>query len=250
MKVKIVSDQHLEFRASNGQYRKYFNAIYPKTGETADACVVAGDFDIIGARSRAFFQEICDRERQVLYVPGNHEYYGCASMHSVDDILHEFEEELSNLRILRTGEVFEFAGTRFLGDTMWVPKTPDLILSAAQVNDSRYIPHLLAEIDERYRQFIAWLSKELRPEDVVITHHLPSERSTPAVHRQSAAQPWFVAFGAESLLAKGPRAWIHGHTHERCDYVLNETRIVCNPVGYPNEAGKLPGRLVPLEFDL
>jgi len=40
-------------------------------------------------------------------------------MHSVDEILHEFEKELSNLKILRTGEVFEFAGTRFLGDTMW-----------------------------------------------------------------------------------------------------------------------------------
>jgi hypothetical protein len=26
--------------------------------------------------------------------------------------------------------------------------------------------------------------------------------------------------------------WIHGHTHDSFDYLLNGTRIVCNPRGY------------------
>jgi hypothetical protein len=26
--------------------------------------------------------------------------------------------------------------------------------------------------------------------------------------------------------------WIHGHTHESFDYVVNSTRVVCNPRGY------------------
>ena len=26
--------------------------------------------------------------------------------------------------------------------------------------------------------------------------------------------------------------WVHGHTHDAHDYVLNDTRIVCNPRGY------------------
>jgi len=34
MKAKIVSDQHLEFRAAGGSYRKYFQAIHPPDGET------------------------------------------------------------------------------------------------------------------------------------------------------------------------------------------------------------------------
>ncbi len=250
MKVKIVSDQHLEFLASDGKYRKYFNAIHPATGAMADVCVVAGDFDVIAPRSRAFFQELCNREQQVLYVPGNHEYYGCTSMESVDDTLREFEQGLKNLIVLRTGLAYEFGGTRFLGDTMWAPKTPALITSAGLVNDTRLIPRLLGQIEERHHNFIEWLSGELRPEDIVVTHHLPSERSTPTVYLHSAAQPWFVASGVEALFETGPRAWIHGHTHERCDYVLNETRFVCNPVGYPAEAGKLPGRLEPFMFVL
>ena len=113
MKVKIVSDQHLEFLASDGKCRKYFNAIHPATGEMADVCVVAGDFDVIAPRSRAFFQELCHREQQVLYVPGNHDYYGCTSMESVDDTLREFEYGLTNLIVLRTGLAYEFGGTRF-----------------------------------------------------------------------------------------------------------------------------------------
>ena len=28
------------------------------------------------------------------------------------------------------------------------------------------------------------------------------------------------------------KLWTHGHTHERYDYMIGETRIVCNPRGY------------------
>ena len=26
--------------------------------------------------------------------------------------------------------------------------------------------------------------------------------------------------------------WVHGHTHERYDYMIGSTRVVCNPRGY------------------
>jgi hypothetical protein len=26
--------------------------------------------------------------------------------------------------------------------------------------------------------------------------------------------------------------WVHGHTHDSFDYVVNGTRVVCNPRGY------------------
>jgi hypothetical protein len=32
-----------------------------------------------------------------------------------------------------------------------------------------------------------------------------------------------------------PAGWIHGHTHDPCDYELFRTRVVCNPRGYPGE---------------
>lgn len=33
--------------------------------------------------------------------------------------------------------------------------------------------------------------------------------------------------------------WIHGHSHDRCDYLLGKTRIIANPLGYPNEVRSL-----------
>ena len=29
--------------------------------------------------------------------------------------------------------------------------------------------------------------------------------------------------------------WSHGHTHHCFDYTVGDTRIVCNPLGYPGE---------------
>jgi calcineurin-like phosphoesterase family protein len=250
VKAKIVSDQHLEFRASGNSWRKYFDAIHPNHSDDADVCIVAGDFDVVARESNAYFQELCNREQRVLFVPGNHEYYGCRNMAAVDETLQQLEARIRNLTVLRTGEVFEFSGRRFLGDTMWVPKFPELILTANLMNDSQYIPRLLEEVGERHQKFLKWLSGEMRAGDIVVTHHLPSARSTPEEHRNSAVQPWFVASDSEVLFAKEPAAWIHGHTHARCDYVLHKTRVLCNPVGYPHEIGKLPGRLMPLTFEL
>ena len=31
------------------------------------------------------------------------------------------------------------------------------------------------------------------------------------------------------------KLWIHGHVHDPFDYKIGETRVVCNPLGYPRE---------------
>ena len=36
-----------------------------------------------------------------------------------------------------------------------------------------------------------------------------------------------------------PKLWIHGHSHDRCDYLLRKTRVVANPLGYPNDPRSL-----------
>ena len=33
-------------------------------------------------------------------------------------------------------------------------------------------------------------------------------------------------------MPKPPKLWIHGHMHNRSDYMIGDTRIVCNPRGY------------------
>ena len=31
------------------------------------------------------------------------------------------------------------------------------------------------------------------------------------------------------------RVWCHGHVHNHFDYILGQTRVVCDPFGYNNE---------------
>jgi Icc-related predicted phosphoesterase len=89
----------------------------------------------------------------------------------------------------------------------------------------------------------AWLARELaHPWDgasVVVTHHLPHPGS---IHPRYEGDPLNPGFASDlSALVRDPvKLWIHGHTHESMDYLVEGTRVVCNPRGYlpqePNSA--------------
>jgi hypothetical protein len=45
----------------------------------------------------------------------------------------------------------------------------------------------------------------------------------------------FVSDAKHLIDGSRARLWIHGHTHDSFDYVLNGTRVVCNPRGYARD---------------
>jgi Icc-related predicted phosphoesterase len=59
-----------------------------------------------------------------------------------------------------------------------------------------------------------------------------SDPNLPSLNR------FFVNDMSDRINAKKPKLWVHGHTHDSCDYIAGErTRVVCNPKGYPGEYG-------------
>jgi Icc-related predicted phosphoesterase len=69
----------------------------------------------------------------------------------------------------------------------------------------------------------------------VVTHHMPASTSIATRYANDPLNPVFAS-RPEGLIEKYRAAlWIHGHTHDACDYELFRTRIVCNPRGYPGE---------------
>ncbi len=50
---------------------------------------------------------------------------------------------------------------------------------------------------------------------------------------------FFVCDMASHVREHQPKLWIRVHSHDRCDYVLGKTRVVANPLGYPNEVRSL-----------
>lgn len=242
MKIRIHSDLHLEF----------LDWTPPATD--ADVIVLAGDIHTgVGAMqwARRHFSN-----KPVLYVPGNHEFYGGR----LEEVLAALRTEARqfNVDLLDMDELV-LGGARFLGATLWTdfafngaaPADLERAMTDASfaVTDFRLIrcgdgtPFRPTHARRIHAEQLRWLTTRLAEPfegpTVVITHHLPHRGS---IHPRYEGDRLNPAFASDLAHLVGPPVtlWIHGHTHESCDYVANETRIVCNPRGYlprePNPA--------------
>ena len=234
MKLHILSDLHLSFS----------DMVQPQAD--ADVVILAGDV----ARPREALAWARRFDKPVLYVAGNHEFYG-ASLDGVSADLERLSAG-SCVHVLDNAEIV-IGGVRFLGSTLW--SDFDLFGKgekrlAAMAEGQRLIRDFsrirFAEAGERmfspddsaqlFKRNADWLKTRLAaPHDgptVVITHHAPSPGSIHPRFAQSLLNACFVS-DAEYLL-DGSRVglWIHGHTHDTFDYRVNGTRVVCNPRGY------------------
>lgn len=236
MKLHVLSDLHLEFADLN------------PIAIDADVVVLAGDIatksgGMIWARDTFPNQEI-------IYVAGNHEFYGTQRLELLAK-LHE-QSALYGIHFLDNRAV-EMLGandkkaTRFLGATLWTDfrlfgdalKDKCMMFGEMYLNDFRRISDGVIGFStgksiQLHEQSLAWLRSELtHPFDgktVVITHHLPSMSS---VAQRYKADLLSACFASElSHLFGEMSVWIHGHTHDSCDYEMNGTRVVCNPRGY------------------
>src|SRR5690606_37391535 len=83
---------------------------------------------------------------------------------------------------------------------------------------------------------------------VVVTHHLPSAQS---VNPKFTGDLLNAAYASDldQVIEDGrPALWVHGHTHDSCDYQFGDTRVVCNPRGYDDENAVFDRKLV-VEID-
>lgn len=239
MILNILSDLHLGSGALQ----------IPKNG--ADLAILAGDI----ARPKEAVSWASGFAKPVLYVPGNHEFYGGSIRGTVNEL-----KELSagtDIHVLDNDEII-LDGVRFLGTTLWT----DFMLfgegekrGAAMQEALRLIrdfsrirvgaaPEALftpADAAALFQIHVNWLETKLGEPfpgpTVVITHHAPSRKSIHPRFADSLLNACFVS-DAEYLIDGGrARLWIHGHTHDSFDYFLNGTRVVCNPRGYAKDGG-------------
>jgi Icc-related predicted phosphoesterase len=71
---------------------------------------------------------------------------------------------------------------------------------------------------------------------VVVGHHAPSRKSTHEMYVKDTVMNGGYSSNMDEFIMDHPqiRLWTHGHTHHVFDYVIGETRVVCNPRGYIN----------------
>jgi len=74
---------------------------------------------------------------------------------------------------------------------------------------------------------------------VIITHHAPSEMSVHEYYKHDTLMNGGYMSRLEEFILDRPNIclWTHGHMHNKADYLIGDTRVVCNPRGYlPYEA--------------
>ncbi len=226
-----MSDLHFEHQPDYGE--AFLQGL--DRGE-ADALVLAGDILSLKLPRRAIdsFRRFVEVYGEVLYVPGNHEYYKTSPADGAA-LLEELQAAVPGLTVLEAGKVAELQGRRFLGGTMWFARHPRDNLFRVALSDFRLIEGFTPWVWEENRRFIEFLRTSLREGDIVITHHLPSEQSTPPLFVGTPLSMFFVSDQEALIAERKPALWMHGHTHVRCSYRLGETEVRANPKGYPKE---------------
>ena len=213
-----------------------------------ETCIIAGDLTEYGKKGSVLvemLEKLCERFLEVIFVPGNHEYYG-TNIHTLESKLSKLTKHLDNLVVLQNGEYIEREGTRIIGATLWSDTSSIIYEASEYMNDYKYIrtgpldkPWLrkLTPIDSTnlHKEHLKNIEKAILGHEgpcIVVTHHCPSFKSIPGKYRDSGLNP---AFATEVVLEKWPDIWIHGHVHMSFDYIHNGCRILCNPGGYWGE---------------
>ncbi|MGN7802492.1 metallophosphoesterase [Ensifer sp. 22521] len=243
MKAWIVSDLHLEFGEA-------FSVSPPRD---ADILICAGDLLTKGiVPSIEWLGAKIAPSIPVVFVAGNHEYYGDSVQESIRKGRLLLERH-PNVHFLEN-EVVAIGNVNFVGGTLWTDfrlssKDPEIAMAAAQtgMNDYRKIkyskqpyrkfkPIHAYRMHQETRAFLASsLSAAYAHKTVVVTHHAPSVRSIPPTFSGDPLSACYASELDDMIVQQGPAMWVHGHVHQRANYEIGKTRVVSNPRGYPGE---------------
>ena len=234
MRIQIFSDIHNEFET-----------YVPKQAET-DIVVLAGD---IHTKNRGIAWASEKFDVPVLYVLGNHEAYGKTIPKYVAEIKKLAEG--TNVTVLEK-DMVTINGVNFFGCTLWtdfeILANPRIAGYECQqvMTDYKKIKKLpnyskIRSMDTAlfHKLSLIWLGEQLSAHrgenNVVISHHGPSIQSSP-LHKQTDITTSAYVSNLEGFINEHDISlWIHGHLHNSSNYDIGQTRVVCNPKGYPGE---------------
>lgn len=207
MKIGIMSDIHMGTRR-----------LWDFEPEDGVFYVCAGDISEESDIRHSFVQRHADH---MFAINGNHDYYG-----------GHFTGALYGTKLLEVNDI------KIAGATLWTDlrNNLDWVMYVNGLIDCRYIKGITQDVmnqtHEAHKYFLFNSGA-----DIIVSHHAPSLQS---VHEKYRGSPYNSSFSNnldEQILAMNnpPKLWIHGHTHDRFDYMIGNTRVICHPRGYRGE---------------
>lgn len=268
MKIKLVSDLHLEF-----------SDCFVNNDEGADVLILGGDIMVAAdlhdhpafdfnpyshgafadlsrkqqrvTRFRDFLKRCSFQFPHVIYVMGNHEFYHGRFYDSIDHMREECAK-FPNIYMLEN-DTKVIDDVTFVGATLWTDmnKGDPLTMHAIEgmMNDFRIIrndkrsfaPMSARDVVGRHARTLQYfrtvLAEQHETKFVVVGHHSPSFQSVHDEFKNEQLMNGGYHSDLSEFILDHPqiKLWTHGHTHHPFDYKIGETRIVCNPRGYEGD---------------
>lgn len=259
MKISIASDLHLEF-----------SDIDLKNVDSADVLILAGDIlcaeplythksipanlKKLGKNQkhalafRDFIGRVSKEFPHVLVVAGNHEFYGGKWVKTLSTLREEYSH-YPNIHFLEM-DMKVICNTTFIGGTLWTDLNRGDPLTTFHVkekmNDYKVIRNDDAgfsklrpiNVIERHRKTLGYFKIALdistSKNVVVVSHMAPSFHSVGPDYKHDYIMNGAYASNLEDFILDNPKInlWVHGHIHTENDYMIGDTRIICNPRGY------------------
>ena len=265
MKIKLVSDLHLEFSDIN-----------ITNDDKCDVLILSGDIMVaqdlhdhaaadfspyssgaladLGrkiqrvARFRDFLKRCSFQFPHVVYVAGNHEFYH-GKFYAGIDYLREECAKYPNIYFLEC-DTKVIDDVTFIGATLWTDmnKGDPLTMHAIEgmMNDFRIIRNSqrnygrFAPLDAvvHHRETLEYIKSVVDSDTskkyVVVGHHAPSSLSIHETYKNEYYMNGGYYSDLSEFILDRPQIalWTHGHMHDPFDYMMGDTRIVCNPRGY------------------
>lgn len=236
MKIQYASDLHLEF-AENASYIKH-NPLKV----AGDILVLVGDIGYLDDENYSrhpFWDWASENYKQVIMVPGNHEFYKYFDIANLKD---GTRIEIRPNVAAYYNSVVRIEDTDIILSTLW-SKIP--LIEAAYtervISDFRRIlfeGELLTFADfnrehERCFNFVkAAVSESDAKHKIVVTHHVPSFRMLCPKFKDSKANGAFTVELDDYIENSGIDFWIYGHSHYNVDVKIGNTQCISNQLGY------------------
>lgn len=263
MLTYFISDIHVDFYCVQSQ--KYetllpeFEELYSKYFLPAEAVCVAGDVANDYLTQTMFLRFLSGKYREVYAVFGNHDLvvsgatFGNGNPFSSSlermEAVKKFLEDYPNVHLLDGGCHGAIGGSMGMCDLEYRCSTTANVDIAMEWQrrwfDGR---HWRYDLDssggwsrndprkiwsaERAKMLSALAGKPR----VMMTHFCPTQMGISEQYREDFATAFFYFDGEEFLKMLPPGSiWQCGHTHSCWDTEYNGVRIICNPLGYPDE---------------
>ncbi|KZZ39255.1 metallophosphoesterase, partial [Oleiphilus sp. HI0117] len=239
-KIAIHSDLHMELQGAPMYWLEFTPDILVLAGDVHKACDIQKILPLLTE-----FRPNMD----IVFVPGNHEYYGCKNMIETEQALREEFSKSKQIHFLQCDSKV-VQGVRFIGCTGWTtlsalkneefPNVEPVI--ADRINDFHYIgmgDHKFStqECIELGHQQREWLKQQLQATQdeklpsMVVTHFSPSLQFRNKQHSIDEITAYFCNEHIDLIDSYAPDYWVFGHTHFNVDEIRGRTRIISNQHG-------------------